>query len=58
MLWPAERLTEGVWTISVTAEDLCGNTAGYTFRWQFTAGEARPGESVVWYAPRSADSDA
>ena len=58
VLWPAERLTEGVWTISVTAEDLCGNTAGYTFRWQFTAGEARPGESVVWYAPRSADSDA
>ncbi|MBQ3276273.1 MAG: peptidoglycan-binding protein [Oscillospiraceae bacterium] len=56
VLWPAERLTEGVWTVSVTAEDLCGNTAGYTFRWQYTAGEARPGESVVWYAPRSADS--
>ena len=55
VLWSAERLTEGTWTISVTAEDARGNTAGYTFRWQYTAGEARPGETIRWYAPHRAE---
>ena len=36
-------LTEGVWTVAVEAEDACGNRAAYTFRWQYEAGQARPG---------------
>ena len=50
-----EELDEGTWTISVTAEDGRGNTAGHTLFWQYVAGEARPGETVSWYAPHRAE---
>ena len=39
-------LGEGVWTITVTASDVCGNTASYTFSWQYAAGTALPGATV------------
>lgn len=51
--WTAEGLTEGVWSIAVTAEDARGNTSRYAFRWQYTAGTALPGRSVTWYGARS-----
>ena len=49
--WRAEKLTEGTWTITVTAEDTRGNTDTYTFHWQFTAGVPLPGASITRYAP-------
>lgn len=49
--WTAEDLTEGVWTIKVTAQDSRGNTDSYTFHWQFTAGVPLPGAAVTWYPP-------
>ena len=55
VLWSVEELDEGTWTISVTAEDGRGNTAGHTLFWQYVAGEARPGETVSWYAPHRAE---
>ena len=45
--WSADGLTEGVWTISVTATDAAGNESLYTFDWKYTAGEARPGLTVA-----------
>ena len=45
--WSADGLTEGVWTISVTATDAAGNESRYTFDWKYTAGEARPGLTVA-----------
>lgn len=45
--WSAEGLTEGVWTISVTASDAAGNESRYTFDWKYTAGTARPGLTVA-----------
>ena len=45
--WSADGLTEGVWTISVTATDAAGNGSRYTFDWKYTAGEARPGLTVA-----------
>ena len=42
-------LTEGVWTITVLARDVCGNEASYTFAWQYTSGEAQPGRTVTHY---------
>ena len=42
-----DDLTEGVWTITVQAVDRCGNKAEYTFHWQYTAGEARPGVTIT-----------
>lgn len=42
-----EGLTEGVWTISVTASDAAGNESRYTFDWKYTAGTARPGLTVA-----------
>ena len=45
--WTADGLTEGVWTISVTATDAAGNGSRYTFDWKYTAGEARPGLTVA-----------
>ena len=45
--WTAENLTEGVWTLSVTAADAAGNESGYTFDWKYTAGTARPGLTVA-----------
>ena len=49
--WEARGLEKGTWTITVTAQDSCGNTASYTFRWRFTAGETPNGQSVHWYGP-------
>ena len=43
----AEELTEGVWTLTVTASDAAGNESRYTFDWKYTAGEARPGLTVA-----------
>ena len=40
-------LLSGVWTVAVEAEDACGNRAEYTFRWQYTGGQARPGMTVT-----------
>ena len=45
--WTAEGLTEGVWTVSVTASDAAGNESRYTFAWQYTAGKAQPGLTVA-----------
>lgn len=45
--WSAEGLTEGVWTVSVTASDAAGNESRYTFDWKYTAGTARPGLTVA-----------
>lgn len=45
--WSADGLTEGVWTISVTATDAAGNESRYTFDWKYTAGEARPGLTIA-----------
>ena len=45
--WAAENLTEGVWTISVTATDAAGNESRYTFDWKYTAGQARPGLTIA-----------
>ena len=45
--WTAENLTEGVWTISVTATDAAGNESGYTFDWKYAAGMARPGLTIA-----------
>ena len=42
-------LGEGVWTITVTASDVCGNTASYTFSWQYAAGTALPGATVYHF---------
>ena len=42
-------LKEGVWTIRVTARDACGNEKGYSFAWQYVAGEASPGRTVTHY---------
>jgi hypothetical protein len=41
-----EGLGEGVWAITVSASDACGNTASYTFTWQYTAGTALPGTTI------------
>ena len=49
--WTAGPLTEGVWTVKVTAEDNRGNTASHTLFWRYEAGTALPGRSVHWYAP-------
>ena len=54
--WSAEGIPAGTWTLTVAAEDLRGNRTEHTLRWQYTAGEARPGVSVTWYAPRSAEN--
>ena len=40
-------LTEGKWTVTVEAEDACGNRAEYTFRWQYEAGQAHPGMTIT-----------
>ena len=45
--WTAEELTEGAWTLTVTASDAAGNESRYTFDWKYTAGEARPGLTVA-----------
>ena len=49
--WRADELTEGTWTITVTAEDALGNTSTHTFHWQFTAGVPMPNVTVTWYPP-------
>ncbi len=41
-----DGLEDGVWTIAVQAMDACGNTALYTFRWQYTAGRAMDGVTI------------
>lgn len=45
--WTAEGLTDGIWTITVTAADTAGNESAYTFDWKYTAGEARSGLTVA-----------
>ena len=45
--WIAENLTEGTWTITVTAQDAAGNETAYTFAWQFTPDNAAPGLTVA-----------
>ncbi len=45
--WIAENLTEGTWTITVTARDAAGNETPYTFAWQFTPNNASPGLTVA-----------
>lgn len=40
-------VSEGVWTVAVEAEDSCGNRSVYTFRWQYEAGQARPGLTIT-----------
>ena len=42
-------LGAGVWSISVTAVDACGNERSYSFAWHYTAGEALPGRTVSHY---------
>ena len=42
-------LTDGVWTITVTAEDGCGNRSSYTLAWQYAAGTALPGRTITHY---------
>ena len=42
-------LDAGLWTITVTARDVCGNERSYTFAWQYSAGEALPGRTVTHY---------
>ena len=49
--WTIDEITEGTWTITVTAEDFRGNTSAHTFHWQFTAGVPMPGVTVTWYPP-------
>ena len=44
-----EGLTEGTWTVTAEAVDQSGNASSCTFRWQYAAGEARPGFSVTRY---------
>ena len=44
-----EDLTDGTWTVTVTAVDVCGNETGYTFGWQYTAGQAEPGRTVTHF---------
>ena len=34
-------------TLTVEAEDACGNRAEYTFRWQYEAGQAHPGMTIT-----------
>lgn len=51
--WAAEGLEEGLWTVTVTATDLCGNSSSHTFRWQYSAGQALPGVSVSWFGPKN-----
>ena len=51
--WAAEGLEEGLWTVTVTATDLCGNSSSHTFRWQYSAGQALPGVSVTWFGPKN-----
>ncbi len=48
-LWTSDPIESGTWTITVTAEDVMGNSASYTFSWRFTPGEARPGMQVIRY---------
>ena len=47
--WPLDSFGSGVWTVTAAALDKSGNETAYTFRWQYTAGEARPGYSVTHY---------
>ena len=53
--WTSEPLEEGVWTVTVTAEDSRGNAVSHTFDWRYAAGTALPGRSVIWYAPAEPD---
>ncbi len=39
-------LEPGVWTVRAVAVDRCGNACSYTFRWQYTVGQAQPGRTV------------